>query len=161
LRAGLPTPPLRPADDAAAGITRVLPQSDEGAVLYLQEPGAHVGKRSEHLVVRKDGAEIQRVPIAAVHQVVVFGNVQVSTQALECLATLEVPVVYMTGYGRFVAALQPAPTKNVMLRVNQYRLFADPQRALALAKAAVRAKVSNQRTLLMRSLRSRSLDESV
>ena len=30
----------------------------------------------------------------------------------------------MTGYGRFIAALQPAPTKNVLLRVNQYRLFA-------------------------------------
>ncbi|HEV3255350.1 MAG TPA: CRISPR-associated protein Cas4, partial [Gemmataceae bacterium] len=152
---------LTPAQESTAGMTRVLPQSDEGAVLYLQEPGAHVGKRSEHLVVRKDGDEIQRTPIAAIRQVVVFGNVQVSTQALECLATLEVPVVYMTGYGRFIAALQPAPTKNVMLRVNQYRLFADPQRALTLAKAAVKAKVSNQRTLLMRCLRSRSPDESV
>jgi CRISPR-associated protein Cas1 len=150
---------LTPAEEATAGITRVLPQGDEGAVLYLQEPGAHVGKRSEHLVVRKDGAEIQRVPIAAIRQVVVFGNVQVSTQALECLATLEVPVVYLTGYGRFIAALQPAPTKNVLLRVNQHRVFADPQRALALARAVVRAKVANQRTLLMRCLRSRSPDE--
>ena len=76
-------------------------------------------------------------------------------------ATLEVPVVYMTSYGRFIAALQPAPTKNVLLRVNQYRLFADPHRALTLAKAAVKAKINNQRTLLMRCLRSRSLDEPV
>jgi CRISPR-associated protein Cas1 len=150
---------LTPAEESAAGITRVLPQSDEGAVLYLQEPGSHVGKRSEHLVVRKDGAEIQRTPIAAIRQVVVFGNVQLSTQALECLATLEVPVVYLTGYGRFIAALQPAPTKNVLLRVNQHRLFADPQRALALARAVVKAKVSNQRTLLMRCLRWRSPDD--
>jgi CRISPR-associated protein Cas1 len=151
---------LPPAEEAAAGITRVLPQSDEGAVLYLQEPGSHVGKRSEHLVVKKDGAEIQRTPIAAIRQVVVFGNVQVSTQALECLATLEVPVVYMTGHGRFIAALQPAPTKNVQLRADQYRLFSDPHRAFQIARAAVRAKISNQRTLLMRCLRSRSLDES-
>lgn len=149
---------LTPTEETAAGITRVLPQIDDGAVLYLQEPGSHVGKRSEHLVVRKDGTETQRVPIAAIRQVVVFGNVQVSTQALECLATLEVPVVYMTGYGRFIAALQPAPTKNVLLRVNQFRLFADPERALTLAKAVVKAKVTNQRALLMRSLRSRSLD---
>jgi CRISPR-associated protein Cas1 len=152
-------PSLTPAEEEAAGITRVLPQSDEGAVLYLQEPGAHVGKRSEHLIVRKDGAELQRVPIAAVRQVVVFGHVQLSTQALECLATLGVPVVYMTGYGRFVAALTPAVTKNVQLRINQFRLFGDPQRALALAKAVVRAKVVNQRALLMRSLRSRTVDE--
>lgn len=97
--------------------------------------------------------------VAPARSVNAHGNVQVSTQALECLATLEVPVVYMTGYGRFIAALQPAPTKNVHLRTNQFRLFADPERALTLAKAVVKAKITNQRTLLMRSLRSRSLDE--
>src|SRR5258708_7450564 len=92
---------LTPTEEAAAGIARVLPQTDDGAGLYLQEPGSHVGKRSEHLVVRKDGAQIQSVPIAAIRQVVVFGNAQVSTQALECLGTLEEAVVYITGYCRF------------------------------------------------------------
>jgi CRISPR-associated protein Cas1 len=145
---------LTPLEEASVGITRVLPQSDEGAVLYLQEQGSYVGKRSEHLTVRKDGSEIQRIPIAAIRQVVVFGNVQVSTQALECLATLGVPVVYMTSYGRFLAALQPAPTKNVQLRINQYRTFSDPHHALILARAVVRAKIANQRTLLMRCLRA-------
>lgn len=146
--------PVGPDEEAAAGITRVLPQTDEKAVLYLQEPGSHVGKKSEHLVVRKDGAEIQRVPMAGIHQVVIFGNVQVSTQALETLTANDVAVVFLSSHGRFVAAVQPAPTKNVQLRVNQYRLFADPVRALALARAVVRAKITNQRTLLMRSLRT-------
>jgi CRISPR-associated protein Cas1 len=150
---------LTPAEESAAGVTRVLPQGDEGAVLYLQEPGSHVGKRSEHLIVRKDGEEIQRVPIAAIRQVVVFGNVQLSTQALECLAGLEVAVVYLTSYGKFVAALMPAPTKNVRLRVNQFQLFSDPQKALGLARAVVKAKINNQRALLMRCLRTRALDE--
>jgi len=47
----------------------------------------------------------------------------VSTQALEVLASNDIPVVYLTGYGRFVAAVQPAPTKNVALRVAQFRRF--------------------------------------
>jgi CRISPR-associated protein Cas1 len=148
------------AEEAAAGITRVLPQGSEGAVLYLQEQGAYVSKRSEHLIVRKHGKEIQRVPIVGVHQVVMFGNVQISTQALGTLATLGVPVIFLTMYGRFVAATMPTVAKNVLLRVNQFKLFADPQRALALSRAVVKAKISNQRTLLMRSLRSRSPDES-
>jgi CRISPR-associated protein Cas1 len=150
---------LAPDEESAVGITRVLPQTDEGAVLYLQEPGSHVGKRSEHLIVKKNGEEIQRVPLASIHQVVVFGNVQVSTQALETLAANDVSVVFMTSHGRFIAALEPAPTKNVQLRLNQYRIFSDPSRAFALARSVVRAKVSNQRTLLMRTLRTRSLDE--
>ncbi len=149
-----------PADSPVPpGLTRVLPQSDDGAVLYLQEPGSHVGKRSDHLVVRKDGAELNRIPLALVRQVVVFGNVQVSTQALECLTANEIPVVYLTGYGRFVAALEPAPHKNVMLRREQYRRFADPAEALLLSKEVVRAKLTNQRALLMRSLRSRTEEE--
>src|SRR5207253_8981055 len=31
-----------PAEESAAGITRGLPQSNAGAVLYLQEPGSHI-----------------------------------------------------------------------------------------------------------------------
>jgi CRISPR-associated protein Cas1 len=143
---------------APAGLTRVLPQSDDGAVLYLQEPGSYVGKRSNHLTIRLNGVELNRVPLAMVRQVVVFGNVQVSTQALETLATNEIPVVYLTGYGRFVASLEPAPAKNVSLRLAQYQRFSDPAVALGLAKAVVRAKLTNQRALLMRSLRSRAAD---
>ncbi len=138
------------------GITRVLPACEEGAVLYVQEPGSYVGRRSEHLVVSLRKEEINRVPIASVRQVVVFGNVQVSTQALQCLASNEIPVIYLNPYGRFIAALQPAPTKNVQLRTDQYRIFADPSRAMQLSKAVVRAKIANQRTLLMRCLRSLS-----
>ncbi len=131
----------------------MIPQSDDGAVLYVQEPGSHVGKRSEHLVVRKDGQEVTRVPMHAIRQVVVFGNVQVSTQALETLVTNEIPVAYLTGYGRFIGTFAPAERKNVGLREAQFRRFADAAECLTLSKAVVRAKLTNQRALLMRSLR--------
>jgi CRISPR-associated protein Cas1 len=149
---GLP-PATEEAAAPPAGLTRVLPQSDDGAVLYVQEPGSHVGKRSEHLVVRKDGQEITRVPMHAIRQLVVFGNVQVSTQALETLAANEIPITYLTGYGRFIGTFAPAERKNVGLREAQFRRFADPAECLTLSKAVVRGKLSNQRALLMRSLR--------
>jgi CRISPR-associated protein Cas1 len=144
-----------PADSEPppAGITRVIPHSDDGAVLYVQEPGSHVGKRSEHLVVKKDGQVLTRVPMHAVRQVVVCGNVQVSTQALETLVANDIPVAYLTGHGRFIGTFAPAVPKNVGLREAQFRRFADPEECLTLSKAVVRAKLTNQRTLLMRSLR--------
>jgi CRISPR-associated protein Cas1 len=145
--------PTQPAEPAVPAVTRVIPQSDDGAVLYVQEPGSHVGRRSEHLSVRKDGKELTRVPIHAIRQVCIFGNVQVSTQALETLVTNEVPVCYLTGYGRFVGAFTPAPAKNVSLREAQFHRFADAAECLTLARAVVRAKLTNQRTLLMRNLR--------
>jgi CRISPR-associated protein Cas1 len=149
---GHPTPEEKEKTHPA--LTRVIPQADDGAVLYVQEPGSHVGKRSEHLVIKKDGRELTRVPIHAVRQVVVFGNVQVSTQALETLVMNEIPVMYLTGYGRFVGAFSPPPAKNVSLREAQYRVFSDPTASMLLSKAVVRAKLTNQRTILMRNLRS-------
>jgi CRISP-associated protein Cas1 len=148
-----------PQETSHTGISCVLPELDEGAVLYLQEQGSYVGKRSEHLVVSLERQEINRVPLAAVRQVVLFGNVQVSTQALETLVAHEVPVSLLTRYGRFIGALTPAPSKNVMLRVNQYRTFSDPAKSLALSKAVVKAKIANQRVLLMRSLRAKGPDD--
>jgi CRISP-associated protein Cas1 len=145
--AGTPPSPTTP-------LPRVIPKNDDKAVLYLQDPGAHLGRRSDHLVVTLKGQEVKRVPIVSVRQVVVFGNVQVSTQALQTLVEADVPVVFLSGYGRFIATLMPAPPKNVALRGAQYQAFADPARALTLARAVVAAKIANQRTLLMRSLRS-------
>jgi CRISPR-associated protein Cas1 len=149
---GLPQATEEPAPQPP-GLTRVIPQSDDGAVLYVQEPGSHVGKRSEHLVVRKDGQEVTRVPMHAIRQLVVCGNVQVSTQALETLVANEVTVAYLTGHGRFIGTFAPAERKNVGLREAQFRRFADPAECLSLAKAVVRGKLINQRALLMRSLR--------
>ena len=136
------------------GLTRVIPGGDDGAVLYLQEAGARVGKRSEHLVVTgRDGQQTHKVPMHAVRQVVVFGNVQVSTQALQTLVENEIPVMYLTGHGKFIGGFQPAPHKNVALREAQFRRFAEPSTCLILAKAVVRAKLINQRAILMRNLR--------
>lgn len=142
-----------PDDTPPEGITRVIPGSDDGAVLYVNEPGSFVGKRAEHLVVKKDGKEVSKVPMHAVRQVVVFGNVQVSTQALQTLVENEIPVTMLTGHGKFIGGFQPPPRKNVHLREAQFKMFADPAACLALAKEVVRAKLANQRALLMRSLR--------
>ncbi len=149
---GMPTA-VEEAGPPPAGLTRVIPQSDDGAVLYVQEPGSHVGKRSEHLVVRKDGHELTRVPMHAIRQVVVCGNVQVSTQALETLVQNEISIAYVTGHGRFIGAFVPAERKNVGLREAQFRRFGDGEDCLGLSKAVVRGKLINQRALLMRTLR--------
>jgi CRISPR-associated protein Cas1 len=147
------------APSSTTTLTRVIPQNDDKAVLYVHEQGSHVGKRGEHLVVNYRGETINRVPLVAIRQMVVFGNVQVSTQALHTLVECEVGVAFLTAYGKFIAALAPAPPKNVSLRARQYQVFSDPTKTLPLARAVVAAKIANQRTLLMRSLRSQPKPE--
>lgn len=149
------THPATPAAEDLGGplLRRVIPASDDGAVLYLQEPGSVVGKRSEHLIIKKDGRELGQVPLHAVRHVVVCGNVQVSTQALQTLLENDIRISYLTGHGRFLGAVVPAVAKNITLREAQFRRFSDAAVCLQLAKAVVRAKIHNQRALLMRCLR--------
>ena len=149
-----------PAGGAPDRASPAFYRSSTKAPCSICRSRAHTsGKRSEHLVVSLERQEINRIPLAAVRQVVLFGNVQISTQALETLVQQEVPVALLTRYGRFIGALTPAPSKNVMLRVNQYRAFSDPAKSLALSKAVVKAKIANQRVLLMRSLRAKGPDD--
>jgi CRISPR-associated protein Cas1 len=138
----------------AVALPRVIPRNDDKAILYVQEQGAYIGRRGEHLVISIKGQEIERAPIVAIRQLVILGNVQLTTQALQTLVECEVPVAFLNRYGKFIATILGAPPKNVSLRSAQYRVFSDPSRALTLARAVVAAKIANQRTLLMRSLRS-------
>lgn len=103
--------------------------------------------------MKREGVEITRVPMHAVRQVVIVGNVQVSTQALETLVQNEIPIAYVTGHGRFIGMFSPPPAKNVSLREAQFKRFDLPAERLLLSKAVVRAKIANQRTFLMRNLR--------
>ena len=75
-------------------------------------PGARLARRQAQRAPRRPQGrpgDPERFPCTPIRQVVVFGNVQVSTQALETLATNEIPVVYLTGYGRFIAAVHAGP----------------------------------------------------
>ena len=112
LQAGAADPSTSP--HSSTPLTRVIAKNDDKAVLYVQDPGAHIGRRSEHLVVSLRGQEVRRVPIVSVRQVVIFGNVQVSTQALQTLTEAEVAIVFLTRaldqgllFGRLHGRLRP------------------------------------------------------
>jgi CRISP-associated protein Cas1 len=62
-------------------------------------------------------------------------------------------VASVTSHGRFIGTFAPAEKKNVGLREAQFRRLADAGECLVLSKAVVRGKLTNQRALLMRSLR--------
>jgi CRISPR-associated protein Cas1 len=145
---------------AAAPPKLVLAPVEAPSVLYFQDQGAWVEKHGEHLVYKPREGEPRRIPLVNVSQVVVFGHVQLSTGVLEVLLELEIPVVFLSIYGKFLGTLAGPPPKNGHVRLAQYRHCSNPDWALATSREVVAAKILNQRTLLMRSLRSSAPDES-
>jgi CRISPR-associated protein Cas1 len=137
------------------------------ATLYLTEQRSFVRKDGDTLVVqipanKERGTDKRkvRVPLIKVDQVVVLGDSTVSTPALLALLEQKADVCFCSFHGQFRGRLAPGFPKNSLLRIEQHRAHSDPDRALTLAKSFVQGKLSNQRTLLLRSNRKRK-DEKV
>lgn len=131
---------------------RIWPPRDDGIHVAAQTEGVRIGVRGEALRLSdREGATIREMPLASIESLAIVGNVQLSTQALHILADHAVPIVYMTAAGRCVAWIDPPTPTSASTRAQQAARCADPSSRLTLARALIRAKIINQRTLLMRN----------
>ncbi len=124
---------------------------DDLKPLYLNTQGLYVGRKSEVLEVKENGKVIQEVRLREINQVNLFGNIQVSTQTLQKLVELDIPLVMHSQGGYFQGMLRGTGLKNILLRREQFRLADDPARSLRIAQSLVAGKIRNQRVLLMRN----------
>lgn len=143
-------------------VRRLMPARDEAGPLYILTQGATVGKSAERLVVRKPGGEAEYARLIDVAELSVFGNVHLTAPALRALVEHGVPVLHHTYGGWLFAVTLPVAQRNVLLRLEQYRVAGDEKRSLQIARQFVSGKIRNQRTMLRRNHRDRpteALDE--
>jgi len=116
--------------------------------LYVKEQGALVRRTGERLLVTKEKEVLEDIPILHVDQVVVMGNVQLTTPAVALLLQKDVDVVFLSSRGRFRGRLVTTGSRFAVLRHAQLRLLNDEVATLAIAKAVVEGKLANQAALL-------------
>jgi CRISPR-associated protein Cas1 len=128
------------------------------ATLYLTEQYTLVKIEGEALRVQPSGSrpgQVVRVPINKVEQVLVLGEVTLTTPALHALMERRIPVHYLTARGRSCGSLVADWGKNSGVRLAQYALCRDVARSFAVARQCVAGKLLNMRTLLLRYARAR------
>ena len=123
--------------------------------LYVVEQGASIHKEGRRLVVRKDDQRLQSVALIKIDQVLIFGNVSITTLALAWLMDEHIDVVFCDQHGHYRGRVEGQTSSHSQLRRWQYRRTDDPAFALSTARAIVRAKLHNTRTLLQRYQRRR------
>jgi CRISP-associated protein Cas1 len=123
------------------------------STLYLNEQQAIVKKRDEYLIVQYADKSKKEVPLLKISQVVVSGDITLTTPALHTLLERGIEVCFLSMYGQFRGRLSPPVAKNAFLRREQYRAHTDPQAALTAAEAFVKGKLTNMRTILLRANR--------
>jgi CRISPR-associated protein Cas1 len=133
-------------------VRRLMPARDDALPLYIKDQGTTLGKSGDELTVKSRQELLQRVKLIDTSQVSVFGNVQITAQALRELAVAGIPLCHFSYGGWFHAVTIGMVHKNVELRMAQFAAAADPGRSLALARQFVLGKIKNCRTLLRRHL---------
>ena len=124
---------------------------DDLRPLYLNTQGLYVGRKSELLEVKENGKVIRQIRLREINQVNLFGNIQVSTQAMQTLCEKGIPLVMHSMGGYFHGMLQGSGLKNILLRREQFRRADDSPSCLRIARALVDGKIRNQRVLMMRN----------
>ena len=143
--------PSAPGRVAPAEVRRLIPARDDLRPLYLNTPGLRVGISGGVLQIKDKDQLLQEIRLADINQLNLFGNIQLTTQALQSLCTEDIPVAYFSMGGWFYGLTRGHSLKNIFLRREQFRKADLPWFCLLVARALVAGKIQNQRTLLQRN----------
>lgn len=122
-------------------------------IVILSDFDSRLHVEKDHLVVERAGHVIRDLPLSGLAEILCIGRVEITAAAMWKCLRHDVRLVLMTRDGRYLGRLSGPQNRNGDLRLAQYRSVTDPSRALSIARDVVRAKIHNQRILLMRRQR--------
>jgi len=149
------------AGSAVGEVRRLIPVRDDAGSVYVQTQGASVGKHGETLQFRQKGAVLEEVRLLDVAQLNVYGNVQVTAQAIREMCSRGIPICHHSYGGWFFGITQGFAHKNIELRLAQYAAAQSGGKSLDLARLFVSGKIRNCRTMLRRNSPRGSVDPAL
>lgn len=149
-------------DEETDSPRRLMPLRDDALPVYVQGAyGLSVGLKGDCLEIREKGKAVSEAKIFETSQMSLFGNVQISAQAIRELTSRSIPLVHLS-YGGWLNAVTTAPPhKNIELRRAQFATATYKEKCLKLARSFVSGKIYNQRTLLRRNAKELPNDSLV
>ncbi|MBP1547078.1 MAG: CRISPR-associated endonuclease Cas1 [Oscillospiraceae bacterium] len=128
--------------------------------LYVTENGASINVDGGYFVVSHKDGMIHKIPKETLESVSLFGNIAISTPCAREFLKLGIPVSYFSSRGAYYGRLESTGHKNISRLKKQIYTSDNEDFSLALAKNIIKAKVSNQRTVLKRYVKYKNTDIS-
>jgi len=132
-------------------VRMMYPLRDDARPVYVQEQGARITKSGDTIIIKTvDGNEVKK-RLIDVSEVTIFGNVQITTQAIKEMCIRGIPICYLTYGGGFVGATMGNSHKNIELRLCQHQKYHETSSSMSIAREIVYAKIKNCSTMLKRN----------
>ena len=120
------------------------------ANLYITEQNSILRKTGDRLIVQKQDEILLDVQCHKIDAVLIFGNVQFTTQSVHELFEHGIELAILTRTGRLIGQITSPATKNIFLRIEQFKKYSDENFRLELARTIVAAKIKNGVNLVRR-----------
>ncbi|MDF5710441.1 MAG: CRISPR-associated endonuclease Cas1 [Nostoc sp. S4] len=130
----------------------------EMAAIYLIEQGTSIYKDYQRFIIHVSEKPKLEVPIREVQQILVFGNIQLSTPVLQACLQSQIPVLFLSQSGQYHGHLWSEELTNLEQQLIQVERRNDDDFQLSVSKAIVLGKLMNSKQLLMRFNRKRKLE---
>jgi len=113
------------------------------ANLYLTEQNSILRKKGDRLIVQKEDQILLDVQCHKIDAVLIFGNVQFTTQAVHELFEHGIELAILSRTGRLIGQLTSPVSRNIVLRLAQFKKYEDDAFRLKISKTIVGAKIKN------------------
>lgn len=130
---------------------------EEMTTLYLVQQGMTVKREQDQVVLNSPKEAELRVPLRQIDQILVFGNVQLTTPVISACLEAEIPIVFLTQMGEYKGHLWSAEATNLTIQTAQFARSQEESFRLAIARSIVQAKLWNSKQFLLKLNRKRQL----
>ncbi|MBN1928132.1 MAG: CRISPR-associated endonuclease Cas1 [Chlorobiaceae bacterium] len=116
--------------------------------LYLQEQGSILRKDGERFSIEKGEQQLNEVIVRRIEQILVFGNIALTTPAMQYCMRNKIPVTFLSQHGSYFGRLEATTADNSAAERFQYLRSLDEPFSLEIARNIVAVKIHNSRTLI-------------
>ena len=127
---------------------KIVPRYPNGRPLYVHAQGGSIAWRKGQIVVKRRNLPDETFPSEAVDYLAVIGDVSITSAVLRELPSRGTPVLFCTHNGKCISYVASPQRPNGVSRVRVATLSVTTR--YAVAAELIRAKVSNQATVLGR-----------
>lgn len=116
--------------------------------LKVVEQGHVIGKESDRFIIKSKTSIVSEVPSYAINSINIYGNNQITTQAIIMAMDKGIDINFLSTTGKFRGKINSKKSKNIPLSLKQYALMENTDYKLQIATIIVINKIVNQYNLL-------------
>ena len=128
-------------------------------VVYINENGAIIGVECNRVIIKYENEMIKSIPIENIDSITVLGKAQMTTQCMERMLSMGIPVAFFSKGGRYFGRLESTGHIKAGLQRKQGVLY-ETEFSLNFSKKIIDAKLKNQIVVLKRYAKSKNIDVS-